>query len=319
MRNQILIFFFFTLLISCNSSSNKKVDVTAVNVDYSISRFDIDFYSSDETSLQNTKNIYPHFFDEKTPDSVWINKINNKDERALFLETQKVFFNFEFTEKQLTSLFKYIKFYNPDFKPPNVTTLLSNIDYRNKVIYTEDMLLISLDVYLGREHPFYVDFPKYIKQSYQKNHIVVDVALEIIKKQISFSNDRTFLGKMIHEGKKMYLLDLYLEEISDEEKIGYDKDKYNWAVANESQVWKYFIENKMLFNTDTKLNKRFIENAPFSKFYREEDNLSPGKIGVWIGWQIVRSYMKHNDVSLQELLKISSEDLYKKSKYKPRK
>ena len=76
-----------------------------------------------------------------------------------------------------------------------------------------------------------------------------------------------------------------------------------WAATNESQVWKYFIENKLLFSTDTKLNKRFLDVAPFSKFYRSEDNLSPGRIGAWIGWQIVRSYMKHNDVSLQKLVK----------------
>ena len=50
-----------------------------------------------------------------------------------------------------------------------------------------------------------------------------------------------------------------------------------------------------------------------------QDALSPGKIGVWIGWQIVRSYMKHNDVSLQELLKIDESDLFNKSKYKPKK
>ena len=69
----------------------------------------------------------------------------------------------------------------------------------------------------------------------------------------------------------------------------------------------------------TKLNKRFIDVAPFSKFYLSEDHKSPGRVGVWIGWQIVRSFMKHNDVSLQELINIKPEDLFKKSKYKPKK
>ena len=80
-----------------------------------------------------------------------------------------------------------------------------------------------------------------------------------------------------------------------------------------------FYRKKILFSTDTKLNKRFLETAPFSKFYMEQDNLSPGRSGVWIGWQIVASYMKQNDVSLQKLLKINELDLFKKSKYKPRK
>ena len=124
---------------------------------------------------------------------------------------------------------------------------------------------------------------------------------------------------MIFEGKKMYLLDLYLPTISDQEKIGYSSDKFNWANANEQQIWMYFIDRKILFSTDLNLNARFLENGPFSKFYMEQDNLSPGKIGVWLGWQIVRSFMEKNDVSLQELLKMNEDEIFKKSNYKPKK
>ena len=75
----------------------------------------------------------------------------------------------------------------------------------------------------------------------------------------------------------------------------------------------------MLYSTDTKLNKRFIENAPFSKFYTAQDNQSPGKIGVYIGWKIVQSFMKHNDVSLQKLIEIDAQSLLDQSRYKPKK
>jgi uncharacterized protein YjaZ len=51
----------------------------------------------------------------------------------------------------------------------------------------------------------------------------------------------------------------------------------------------------------------------------EDDRQSPGRIGVWLGWQIVKSFMQNNDVSLQKLLTIDSEDLFKKSSYKPKK
>ena len=197
--------------------------------------------------------------------------------------------------------------------------MLTNIDYDSRVIYADSLLIISLDVYLGKNHKFYADYPKYIKENNTKEHIVVDVAQEFIKRQIPTSQDRSFIAKMIQEGKKMYLIDSYLPNVSDKEKIGYEIDKINWIRENEEQIWSYFVERKLLFSTDTKLNKRFLETAPFSKFYMQHDNLSPGRVGVWVGWQIVRSYMKHNDVSLQELLKINELDLYKKSKYKPRK
>jgi len=118
---------------------------------------------------------------------------------------------------------------------------------------------------------------------------------------------------------KLYLLDLYLPLTTDPIKMGYSKDKLDWALSNEEEVWRYFIENKLLYNTDTKLNQRFLNDAPFSKFYLTEDRNSPGRIGQWIGWQIVASFMENNDVSLENLVSTRAEEIFKKSKYKPRK
>ena len=236
-----------------------------------------------------------------------------------FAESKKIYQDFSKEEEQLTSLFKHVKYYIPKFKEPNVVTILSNIDYESRVIYADSLLLISLDVYLGKNHPFYGDYPAYIKENNTQEHIIVDVANAIIEKQLYSNTNRNFISKIIFEGKKMYLLDAYLPEISERQKIGYSEDKLNWAKANEEEVWIYFIDRKILFSTDTKLNQRFIENAPFSKFYMNQDDLSPGRIGVWMGWQIVNSFMKHNDVSLQELLKMEEEEIFKKSKYKPKK
>lgn len=318
MRKYFFICTLFSILFSCDSMDENFVDVSDIKVDFTIDRFDVDFYTTKENTLLKTKEKYPLFFPKNTPDSVWVSKINNKDEQELFAETQKVFSNIDFLKNDLEQLFKHIKYYNSGFKSPKVVTLLTNIDHQNKVLFNGDYLLISLDVYLGSEHKFYADYPNYIKLNFEKENIIVDVAKAIIPKQKNI-NDRTFVSKMITEGKQLYLLDRYLPTIKEYQKIGYSEEKMSWARANEEQIWKYFIENKLLFSTDTKLNKRFLELAPFSKFYRSEDNLSPGRIGVWIGWQIVQSYMRNNDVSLQELLKISSEEIYKKSKYKPKK
>ncbi len=305
-------------MFSCTSGQENLIDVREIIVDFSLDRFDVDFYSTTEKTLEQTKGKYPFFFSANDPDSIWINKINNKEEKELFFESQKLFKDVSFLSDDLEQLFKHIKYYNPKFKSPKVITLLSNIDHQNKVVYTKEYLLISLDVYLGSSHKFYADYPNYIKQNYNKDHIIIDVANAIIDTEVKRFNDRTFVGKMVKEGMKLYLLDRYTPKTSNANKIGFSVEKHTWATNNEEQVWKYFIENKLLFSTDTKLNKRFIDLAPFSKFYRSEDNRSPGRIGAWIGWQIVRSYMKHNDVSLPKLLETSPEEIYKKSKYKPK-
>ena len=92
-----------------------------------------------------------------------------------------------------------------------------------------------------------------------------------------------------------------------------------WAKENEYFVWTYFIENNILFNPDNNLINQFINDAPFSRFYLEIDNESSEMIGKYIGWQIVKSYMNNNDISLMQLLKKSPSDIYNNSKYKPKK
>lgn len=319
MRNYFQFLWVLLFFISCQKETQNNIDISNIEANFKVFRFEQDFYTNKGKNLVELKENFPLLFTDETPDSIWIAKINNPDEQELFQETQKKYNSLLHIEEELSNLFKHIKYYNPSFLAPDVITILSNIDYTYRTIYTDNLLFISLDVYLGGDHPFYSDYPSYIRKNNTDERIVVDVASNIINSTISFSNNRSFLAKMIHEGKKMYLLDLYLPSKSDPIKIGYSKDKFDWATINEEQVWRYFIENDLLYSTDTQLNKRFIENAPFSKFYLSEDTKSPGRIGQWIGWQIVRSYMVNNDVSLQDLLSMNEEEIFKNSKYKPRK
>ena len=316
MRFFLMILFIFC---ACSTDTISKIDISKVAINFEVKRFDVDFYTLEKEGLQDLKTEYPYFFPREITDSLSLSKIDNKEEQKLFSQTQNIYKDFSPVKKQLIALFKHIKYYNPKFKEPDVVTMLTNIDYSSRVIYADSLLIISLDVYLGNTHEFYADYPKYIRENNTKEHLIVDVAEAIIERQVLTSRDRSFVGKMIHEGKKLYLLDRYLPAVTNKEKMGCEEDKFSWLHSNEEQIWRYFIEKKLLFSTDTKLNKRFLETAPFSKFYMEQDNLSPGRVGVWVGWQIVASYMKQNDVSLQELLKINDLDLFKKSKYKPRK
>lgn len=319
MRKIVIFTFFLVGLISCKENYRKIIDISKVSVEVKLERFDVDFYKASTQSLSRLKQKYPLLFPEETHDSVWINKINNKDERELFAETQKVFADFTPSVKELEKLFKYVKYHNPKFKEPKVITMLTNIDYDNRVVYADSLLLISLDAYLGSKHRFYNDYPNYIRLNNHKNHLAVDVANQLINKQLPISRKRRFLDKMIHEGKKMYLLDSYLPSIPDFEKFGVSKEKMDWAVKNEEQIWKYFIDKNYLYDTNSELNKRFLDLAPFSKFYLEEDSRSPGRIGVYIGWEIVRQFMNHNkDVSLQKMIQLNEEQIFKKSTYKPK-
>lgn len=307
------------LTFSCQKETEKLVDISNIEVDFKINRFEEVFYTTAENDLPKLKKEYALLFPNGVHDSIWISKMNNEDELYLFKESQKVFDDFLYEQEELEQLFKYIKYYNPQFKAPNVTTHISDLDYQYPVIYADSLLFISVDMYLGADNLVYKSFPQYLSQNFKKQRLVVDVANDIIEQRYPKVNTRVFLDRMIEEGKRIYLLDRFLPAVSDDLKMGYSVEKLQWAQNNEINVWKYFIENELLYSNDSNLNMRFINLSPFSKFYQEADQDSPGRIGVWIGWQIVRSYMENNNVDLQQLLETSPEVIFKKSKYKPRK
>jgi len=309
----------FVSIISCAKKNNLEINVSGIKINTEIKRFDQEFYKSPSSDLDELKTSYPYLFPLQNNDSIWVNKMRDKDEQELFAETQKLYSDFNYQKDRLTDLFKHIKYYFPDFEPPKVITLLSNVDYNNSVVYADSLLLISLDVYLGEDSEIYLDFPNYVKANFTKDHLIVDVASRITDVQIPLSSNHTFISRLIQHGKRMYLLDAYLPEISEAEKIGYTQEQMDWADFNNQDIWKYFVQNELLFSSDQELSKRFIDQAPFSKFYQANDSDSPGRIGVWLGWQIVRAYMKNNDSSLKELLQKDNEEIFKKSKYKPSK
>jgi hypothetical protein len=173
-------------------------------------------------------------------------------------------------------------------------------------------------MYLGKNHKFY-QFPNYLKQNFEENQIMPDVVSSFYKRKTVPDLTKNLLSKMINSGKELYFKDVLLPDYSDADKMGYTKEQIIWCDENESYMWRYFIEKEMLYSDDQKLMSRFIRPAPFSKFYLEIDNESPGQVGGWIGWQIVRSYMKNNEVSLQQLAKTNAKEIFEKSKYKPKK
>jgi gliding motility-associated lipoprotein GldB len=304
--------------ISCNKEIGKKVDVSNIEATVLVKRFEQKFYEADETTLPALKNEFPYLFPAQN-DSIWLNKIKDKEEQELFIKSQTVFGDFESEKQQIEDLFKHVIYYHSNFVPPKIITLITNLDYQNKVVYADSLLFVSLDMYLGKNSEVYHDFPVYLSQNFDKSQLVVDIADAISNSYFTAEKSRQFLDMVIGSGKKMFMIDSYLPSISDAKKIGYSDAEYDWAVANESQIWKYFIENKLLYSTDSKLYDRFMTEAPFSKFYIDIDKESPGRIGVWLGWQIVSSYMYNNEVTLQQLLQNDAEEIFNKSKYKPKK
>jgi len=318
MRKIIFTIVVIITFISCDKKSKDEKMVQAIPVAIKVVRFDKLFFETPPQDLSKLKSEFPFFFPKGNDDRVWLEKMQNPLWRQLYAEVQKKYVNFGAVQKELEVLFKNIKYNFPQTKIPKVITVISEMDYNKKVILTDSLLIIALELYLGKEHKFY-QFPKYLTQNFEQNQILPDVVSSFSIQKIAPVTDRNLLSQMIYFGKQLYLKDVLLPEYNDADKMGYRPEQIKWCEENESDMWRYFIENEMLYNDDQKLSNRFINPAPFSKFYLEIDNESPGRVGAWIGWQMVRSYMKNNAVSLEQLLNMNAKELFEKSKYKPKK
>ena len=220
-------------------------------------------------------------------------------------------------EADIQRLFQHLKYYEKTFQEPRVITLTNFVQYRNKVAVTDSIVLVALDNYLGADHEFYGNIPHYIADNMKASQIVVDLAAAYSEQRIFQAQKKTLLDEMIYFGKQLYFKDIMLPFKSDHEKIGYSETQLGFARANEDMIWTHFVENEMLFDTDSQLPARFIADAPFSKFYLEIDNETPGRLGQYIGWQIVRAYMNNNDVSLDKMMQTEAADIFNRSNYKP--
>ncbi|SIS93809.1 protein involved in gliding motility GldB [Zobellia uliginosa] len=314
-----VIFIISTSFIGCKESVKLSEDVKKIKLDVQIDRFDKEFAAARPEDLPVLKKKYPYLFPKQYSDSVWVAKMQDTIQVELLDEVEKAFSDFSEEEQSLELLFKHIKYYFPQFDAPKVVTVTSDVDYSNRVILTDTLLLIGLDNYLGPDHRFYVDIQKYIRADLDKRYLTVDVASAFAKKVVPAPNDRSFLAQMIYYGKELYLKDRLLPLVTEAQRINYSEEQLAWAIANEEPIWRNFIEREYLYSTDNKLGPRFLDLAPFSKFGLELDNESPGRIGRFIGWQIVRAFMDRNELSLQQMLNLPAEEIFKKSNYKPKK
>lgn len=308
------------MVASCKEEDSQEKEIAKINTDISIERFDRLFSNSKADDLPNLKKAYPFMFSEKYLDSFWIAKINDTLQHQLYEAVEKSIPNFDDVENEIENLFNHIKYYFPEFNPPRVITAISMVDYRNKVIVTDTVTLISTDTYLGDSHEFYEGLQKYIVKNLRKEQIIVDMASQYAMKYIYQAPRKTLLDEMIYYGKVLYFNDIMIPFKTEAERIGYTEEELEWAINNESYIWRYFVERELLYSTDSKLPNRFINPAPFTKFYLEEiDSDSPGRLGQYIGWQIVRAYMENNNISLKDMLNQNPKEIFDKSKFKPRK
>jgi hypothetical protein len=321
---------------SCNRNKDKKHAVKAekikeirAKINTPVFRYEKDLFSLNlkdfPNELARLQPKYPFFLngdirDPKNQQQLYA-FITDPITKEIYDETLKQFPNIDDLKRDLDDGFSYYNYYFPQDKIPTVYTYVSSLDYELPIKYTDSVLIIALDMYLGKSCKYYpqIGMPLYKTIRCSKEYIVVDCFKEIAFSHIKYDNARTtLLDEMILEGKRLYFAESMLPNESDSIIIGYTNAKLNWAQQNEANMWGYIIDKNLLYTPDSKIIMKFINDAPFTSFF---SNDSPGRAGVWIGWQIVRAYMNNNkNANLADMLKEpSGQKILNLSKYKPKK
>ncbi|MFK7936871.1 MAG: hypothetical protein AB8G22_25380 [Saprospiraceae bacterium] len=338
-------FSFFCLiglfLWSCQSDTNVTApNVEDIELDVKIKRFEQELFSLDTTNieqglagqLEELKSEYPDFYEVFTQKILVEEAMVAEDEaqvigefithpnvRKLYDTTQVEFANIELIEDDLTQAFKYYKYHFPDKPVPEVVSFLSEYVI-GTFTYGDSLLAIGWDFFLGEDYAYDPRiFPQYIQQSMDKDHLVAKSIEAVSSNLVGAAEGKRMLDQMINNGKILYLKKMMLPAIPDSIIMEYTPQQMQWVRENEREVWAYLLREDLLYSTRTSDFQKLIGPSPTGTTQMPRE--SPGKVGNWVGWQIIDRFMEqHPEVTPTDLLALKdAQDILTRSKYRPRK
>jgi hypothetical protein len=324
----------FLILINSCKTDPHAIELSGFNPEIQIMRLDVDLFSinidSVAQSVGDLKEKYGEFFSIfnfmivrlGNPDASAYNEylksfLTDFDMYNLSQEVSRVFPDLEFLEKELNEAFSRYRYYFPGRVVPSVFTYIGG--FNQSMVTTDTILGIGLDKYLGRDNVLYskLQTAQYMRYNMHPSKISSDCMRAWAMTEFDY-DDATdnLINQMIYHGRIMYFTDYMLPYQHDTLKTGFSPEQLAWCVSNESTMWTYLVERKLLFTTDMRTINKFVNDAPFTSEFTNE---SPGRAAVWLGWQIVKSYMTRNqDVTLEQLMEETDyQKIFNKARYRP--
>lgn len=321
------------MLFAC-SNEKREADISGIELEVKIGRFDIDFWNLDTldipSELLRLEKKYPELLPiylerivefGKVTDTITASTILSfyKDTAVINLYTDELaaFADVSDIEAKLTDAFKRACYFFPDKATPQFCLHVSGLN--QSLVVGENFISLSADNYLGSDYSLYkrVMIYNYLRPNMCREKIVSDYVTAFLVSEFPFvSQQRQLLDEMIYRGKIMYVQSLLLPNEPERLLMGYTSEQWAWAEKYEKEVWLTMLGKQHLFSHDPMLVVQYLNDAPFTTPISQE---SPGRLGVYIGWQIVEDYMKRErNVTPAELMKdFDYRKIFQKSGYKP--
>jgi len=325
------------LFVSCEQKNRLQIERPSLDIEVDIIHFDAILFSEDTihraNELSQLNDAEQKLFQVLVENIMRISAVDDPYMMQKFdgflqephwkwlqKDIDSVFYPFDNYEADFFDAFSYYQHYFPADTLPTLFTYNSGFNYG--VYPNNNAIGIGLEWYVGSSNKIvkqlpYDAFPNYIKAHMEPEFMVVDAIKGwlLVKHYYDDLANASFLENMIFYGKVMYLVDACFPNKSDDVKMGYSHEEINWVRRNEANIWGTIVKEKLLFESNTKVMSQWFLDAPFTAGLPQE---SPGKVGVWLGWQLVKQYMDENEnVSLQQLLTVKAETILKY--YKPNK
>lgn len=330
---KLIRFSFLSLIIILAFSCGKKteeceIDQEILDLDLTlkITRLEDEFFNaSSKEDFEFLLEKYPDFAEDylgkslyASPDSLISELIAIHQDSAMTVLYDSVKVQFQDisdVEKDLENALKSIKYYFPEFKVPKIYTFLSG--FNSDLIITENTIVIGLDYYLPTTHTFQPDLPRYMAERYDRPYIVPMIVTALSSRFNEINpQDNTMLAEMIYYGKAYHFTKAILPCTSDQFIIGYTEDEIAECYANEEYIWSHFVENELLYETNPFDITKYLGEAPFTDAISTK---APGRLGRWLGWNIVDDYQFNQDISLPDLMSNpDAEQIFRQSGYRPR-
>lgn len=320
------------VVFSCQEN-NSEVNTSSIQLDLKVKRFELQLFSYNnitDVEIAQLKNDYGIFFTHFVENIITISEINDPSvyyylnafkNDSYVNEVQKkvdeIYKDFSPYQNQLTESFKLYKHYFPSKQVPEIITYTSGFNY---AIATDSAYLgIGLDMFLGADYKPYVQLglPQYKVANMTKNHLVTSAIMAWVATEFELTESNSnLLSEMVHQGKLLYVLDKLTPFEKEHLKVGYTEEQLAWCFDNEKQIWFYLVDNELFYTKETQEIIKYMGEAPFVQGFPEG---SPGKVGQWVGWQVVKKYMENNPkLTLQELMNENdAQKILNQSKYKP--
>lgn len=240
--------------------------------------------------------------------------LQNESLDTLYAEANEAFSDMQGFTSTLEAAFGRLVSYYPEAQIPKLQMAFTG--FYNDLYISNREVIIGMDYFIGTEASYKPQqIPAYILKRYTLEHLPANIMQYVSSQFIQTAAQESLLAEMIDYGKSYYLLSKLLPCTPLHILMGYTADEWEGASQHDAIIWANFIENELLYETGHQVKQKFLAERP--NVY-EIGEKCPGRIGQWVGWQIVEAYVSETGVSVVDLMKkTDNHQLFRESRYKP--